>query len=100
MTLGPMLRPMLRRLAAVVVVVLASARTAPAAPAPDLEPAMPEPPAEAAAPEAPAAPDPLHVFVMTMGPGDHPFFRFGHNAIWVRDQAAGTDRIYNFGTFR
>ena len=37
---------------------------------------------------------------MTMGPGDHPFFRFGHNAIWIRDTAARTDRVYNFGTFR
>jgi hypothetical protein len=37
---------------------------------------------------------------MTMGPGDHPFFRFGHNAIWIKDGAAGTDRVYNFGTFR
>jgi hypothetical protein len=50
-------------------------------------------------PAADAA-DPLRVFVMTMGPGDHPFFRFGHNAIWIRDQAALTDRVYNFGTFR
>ena len=37
---------------------------------------------------------------MTMGPGDHPFFRFGHDAIWIRDRAARTDRVYNFGTFR
>ncbi len=37
---------------------------------------------------------------MTMGPGDHPFFRFGHDAIWIKDTAAGTDRVYNFGTFR
>ena len=51
-------------------------------------------------PAAADAPDPLRVFVMTMGPGDHPFFRFGHNAIWIRDQAALTDRVYNFGTFR
>jgi hypothetical protein len=37
---------------------------------------------------------------MTMGPGDHPFFRFGHDAIWIRDAAAGTDKVYNFGTFK
>jgi hypothetical protein len=42
----------------------------------------------------------LRVFVMTMGPGDHPFFRFGHNAIWIRDADAGSDRVYNFGTFK
>ncbi len=36
---------------------------------------------------------------MTFGPGDHPFFKFGHDAIWIHDAAAGTDRVYNFGTF-
>jgi hypothetical protein len=46
------------------------------------------------------ADDPLQVFVMTMGPGDHPFLRFGHDAIWIRDHAARTDKVYNFGTFR
>src|SRR5215831_17135539 len=51
-------------------------------------------------PAAPGSRDPLRVFVMTMGPGDHPFFRFGHDAIWIRDQAALTDKVYNFGTFR
>jgi hypothetical protein len=35
-----------------------------------------------------------------MGPGDHPFFKFGHNAIWIQDRVARTDRVYNFGTFR
>jgi hypothetical protein len=44
--------------------------------------------------------DPLRVFAMTMGPGDHPFFRFGHNAIWIRDARVPSDRVYNFGTFR
>ncbi len=47
---------------------------------------------------APAA-DPLTIYVMTFGPGDHPFFKFGHDAIWIHDAAAGTDRVYNFGTF-
>ena len=61
-------------------------------------------PAGRAAAPAPApvpsdAADPLRVYVMTMGPGDHPFFMFGHNAIWIRDHAARTDRVYNFGTF-
>jgi hypothetical protein len=65
------------------------------------------PPAPAAAPAAPApppapaaAPDPLSIYVMTFGPGDHPFFKFGHDAILVRDRAAGSERVYNFGTFR
>jgi len=52
------------------------------------------PPAEEA-----ASKDPLSVYVMTFGPGDHPFFKFGHDAIWIHDTAAGTDRVYNFGTF-
>jgi hypothetical protein len=50
--------------------------------------------------EPPPASDPLSVYAMTMGPGDHPFLRFGHNAIWIRDVEARTDRVYNFGTFR
>src|SRR5260221_842723 len=37
---------------------------------------------------------------MTFGPGDHPFFKFGHDAILVRDHTSGVDRVYNFGTFR
>ena len=54
-----------------------------------------------AAPSAAAPPpqDPLSIYVMTFGPGDHPFFKFGHDAIWVHDAAAGTDQVYNFGTF-
>src|SRR5262245_23905580 len=44
-----------------------------------------------------------HVYVLTFGPGDHPFFMFGHNAIWIRDTARAEtdmDRVYNFGTFK
>src|SRR6185312_3663482 len=43
--------------------------------------------------------DSLSVYVLTFGPGDHPFFKFGHDAIWIHDAAAGTDKVYNFGTF-
>ena len=57
-------------------------------------PVAPPPPAEDA-----SSKDPLSVYVMTFGPGDHPFFKFGHDAIWIHDTAAGTDRVYNFGTF-
>jgi hypothetical protein len=53
-----------------------------------------------AADDSAAPSDPLTVYVMTMGPGDHPFLRFGHDAIWIRDAESRTDRIYNFGTFR
>jgi len=44
---------------------------------------------------------PARVSVLTMGPGDHPFTRFGHNALLLewnpgnRRQTA----VYNFGTF-
>lgn len=54
-------------------------------------------------PSAPAAvapvEDPLTVEVLTMGPGDHPFTRFGHNAIRIHDARTGADHVYNFGTF-
>jgi hypothetical protein len=39
------------------------------------------------------------IHVLTFGPGDHPFFKFGHNAIWVHDKVEKTDRVYNWGTF-
>ncbi len=55
------------------------------------------------APPAPPPPEPgseLSIYVLTMGPGDHPFFKFGHNAIWIQDRKSRTDKVYNFGTFR
>jgi hypothetical protein len=72
---------------------LGLARTVAAAPAPAMDPPGP------LAPPTDHTPG-VRVFVMTMGPGDHPFFRFGHNALWLRDELALTDRVYNFGTFR
>jgi len=84
----------------VAVLALGLVRTAAAGEPAPAAAASPPPEAPAAAPTPVPADDPLHVYVMTMGPGDHPFFRFGHNAIWIRDTAARTDRIYNFGTFR
>jgi hypothetical protein len=41
----------------------------------------------------------LTVYVMTMGPGDAVYERFGHNAIRVHDAARGTDVAYNYGMF-
>src|SRR4051812_18365123 len=41
---------------------------------------------------------PLHSYVLTFGPGDHPFFKFGHNAIWIRPEG-GRGLVFNFGTF-
>jgi hypothetical protein len=44
--------------------------------------------------------DEFTISVLTMGPGDHPFFKFGHNAILVHDAALQRDEVYNFGTFQ
>lgn len=41
----------------------------------------------------------LTVSVFTFGPGDHPFFKFGHNAILIR-QGSQSGWVYNFGTFQ
>lgn len=41
----------------------------------------------------------LQVYLLTMGPGAEIYERFGHNAIWIRDAVAHTDRIYNYGMF-
>ena len=41
----------------------------------------------------------LTVYVMTMGPGDLVWERFGHNAIWIQDPGRGTDDVYNWGMF-
>lgn len=49
--------------------------------------------------------DELTVYVLTFGPGDHPFYKFGHDAIWIHDSAAPPrdsmkrDAVYNWGTF-
>jgi hypothetical protein len=54
------------------------------------------PPTEPPEPEAGAD---LVVYLMTMGEGDLVWERFGHNAIWIHDPAAGTDHAYNWGLF-
>lgn len=49
--------------------------------------------------------DELTVYVLTFGPGDHAFFKFGHDAIWIHNEAAPKgnplkrDAVYNWGTF-
>ena len=53
----------------------------------------------AAAQPAPISDDPVVVEVVTFGPGSHPFSRFGHNALRIRDRRTRSDVIYNFGTF-
>jgi hypothetical protein len=45
----------------------------------------------------------LEVYVLTFSPGDHPFYKFGHNAIYIRDPESRDPRkrdlVYNWGTF-
>jgi hypothetical protein len=73
MSLAARLRPLL--LAAACVCAMASARPARAEPGDDLT-----------------------ISVLTFGPGDHPFFKFGHNALWVQPKD-GQGLVFNFGTF-
>jgi hypothetical protein len=40
------------------------------------------------------------ISVLTFGPGDAAFLKFGHNAIRVKYPENGPDIAYNFGTFR
>jgi hypothetical protein len=51
---------------------------------------------------SPAAADdartPTRVAVLTFGPGDHPFFKFGHNALLL-EYASGEGVVFNWGTF-
>ncbi|HEU4561321.1 MAG TPA: DUF4105 domain-containing protein [Longimicrobium sp.] len=41
----------------------------------------------------------IRVVLITMGPGDQVWEKFGHNALWVHDPVAGTDKAYNYGMF-
>lgn len=43
--------------------------------------------------------DSLRVFLLTFGPGSQVWERFGHNALWIHDPAAGTDIAYHYGLF-
>src|SRR6185503_13589904 len=62
-------------------------------------PAVADQPEPSAKLEADPLDDPLIVEVVTFGPGNHPFSRFGHNALRIRDRRTHADVIYNFGTF-
>jgi hypothetical protein len=42
--------------------------------------------------------DDLTVYALTFGPGEHPFLKFGHNAILVQP-SADPGWVFNFGTF-
>jgi Domain of unknown function (DUF4105) len=41
----------------------------------------------------------LTIYLMTFGPGEEIWERFGHNGIGVRDAIAGTDSVFDYGRF-
>ena len=41
----------------------------------------------------------ISVYLVTVGPGEQVWERFGHNAIWISDDASGFNRAYNYGLF-
>ncbi len=43
--------------------------------------------------------DEPEVWLVTYGPGEVYWQRFGHNAIWIRDPGLGLDHVFNFGFF-
>jgi hypothetical protein len=50
--------------------------------------------------DIPAVPaDGTEAWLVTFGPGELYFERFGHNAIWLREPAMGLDHTFNFGYF-
>lgn len=46
-----------------------------------------------------AEPEPAQAWLVTYGPGEVYWQRFGHNAIWIREPARGLDHVFNFGFF-
>jgi hypothetical protein len=42
---------------------------------------------------------PSQTWLVTYGPGEIYWQRFGHNAIWIRDQTRRLDHVFNFGFF-
>ena len=49
--------------------------------------------------QAPVPGEELTVYLMTMGPGDAVFEKFGHTAIWIHNSALNSDVAYNWGLF-
>ena len=48
---------------------------------------------------AEAGRDQISVWLVTYGPGEIYWQRFGHNGIWIRDADLGLDHVFNFGFF-
>jgi hypothetical protein len=59
----------------------------------------PQPQLKVAAPSSAEPGSQLTVYLMTMGPGDQVWEKFGHNAIWIHDAQNGTDIAYHWGVF-
>src|SRR3982751_4592367 len=63
-------------------------------------PAPPAPPTQQQLTISTAEPgSDLTVYLLTFGWGEAVWERFGHNAIWIKDRARGTDMTYNWGMF-
>ncbi len=56
-------------------------------------------PLSAQAPSLPSQVSSLRISVLTFGPGDLVFERFGHNALRIVDLSTGSDLAYNWGMF-
>ena len=41
----------------------------------------------------------IRISILTCAPGDQLYSIYGHNAIRITDRQAGTDKVYNYGTF-
>jgi hypothetical protein len=41
----------------------------------------------------------LSAYIVTIGPGDASWEKFGHNMIWISDHATGSNYAYNWGVF-
>jgi hypothetical protein len=49
--------------------------------------------------QTPGPPISSSAWLVTYGPGEIYWQRFGHNAIWIRDAGLGIDHVFNFGFF-
>jgi len=96
-TLSRPFRALLPTIAALVLLFNGYGRAAAAASGPPGQPIQ-----DTATPAPPSSPDHAAVplaYLVTVGPGDAVWERFGHSLIWIHDPAAGTDEAYNYGLF-
>lgn len=42
----------------------------------------------------------IHVYLLTMGPGEEVYEKFGHNALVIENQALHQSLVYNYGVFQ